>query len=485
MQASIRLRLLIGAIISTLFILGGVWVVSYYVIENELHGLFEANLSTSARIMQALTMEHLQQQPEKGEMLHLPENIELPVYLKKNGQGLTYERKIVFQIWDDQGQLLAKSKTAPDFSFNQVKTGFHEYQQDQKTWQVFSLPVSLKSTNSTSNPNLWIVAAEDNVVREQLCHSLIVTQLQPLVIGALILLLIVNLIVFFGLKPLKILASRIAERQTDSLSPINLHTPPREIKLVVDEINSLLDRIEKSVSREHQLIDAAAHEIRTPIAALQLHVQNALSATSFDEQKEALQHILRAVRRTSLMTEQLLAFSRISVPTPAEGKTWTALDVLCQEMIEAFLPLIQQKGQTLTLIKTPTDEDFTLLVAQGKIERLIQNLLQNASQYGNQGPIEVELSRQKDLIRLSVSNEGNPIPDDEKEKVFIPYYRIHGSHASHCGLGLAMVKEIVQQHQGNVYIENKTSDSGTRVVIDLPVMPLYPQKEGDDPQGSL
>ena len=136
-----------------------------------------------------------------------------------------------------------------------------------------------------------------------------------------------------------------------------------------------------------------------------------------------------------------------------------------KEIIETTEPILSQRGQTISF---EARGDFVISGEQHKIERVIQNLIDNASQYGlSNGNITVSLEEVNQLIRLSVSNDGNPIPDSEKENVFNPYYRILGSKSFGSGLGLAIVKEIINQHGGQIHIEDKTPGHGTKVVVEF------------------
>jgi two-component system sensor histidine kinase QseC len=143
-----------------------------------------------------------------------------------------------------------------------------------------------------------------------------------------------------------------------------------------------------------------------------------------------------------------------------------SLDGICREIVKSTKPLITQRGQTIEL---HINDDCLIHGEQHKIERVIQNLIDNASQYGSpNGLISVALNKVADTtIRLVVSNDGDSIPESEKNKVFDPYYRILGSKSFGSGLGLAIVKEIIQQHKGTIRIEDKSAGNGVQVVIEF------------------
>lgn len=450
---SIRRRLVIAILGAMIAILGGIGLASHLVTQHESEEIFSARLATTARVLEALAARQLETASiSQPIIITLPGELENSSSGNQEAYGHDYESKIAFQVWHDDGILLARSASAPDKAFGPFAAGFHQRTIGDEVWQVFAL----------HSGRVWIFAAENDEVRNEMSRDIGISILTPLIVGALLLIIVVNLLALHSLRPLQALAQSIARRDSASLSPILIPQTPQELKPVIDELNKLLKKVHEAFRREQRFIDAAAHEIRTPIAALQLHVQNAINANRKEDRIDSLDEAAKAVRRTTKLAEQLLAFSRISGQVDDERKTLVALDVLCRDAIAVQEGLLAQRGQRIRLI---AHGDFVIEAEQGKIERLLQNLIENASQYGSApGEIEIELKRQGEWIELSIANDGPAIPDEEKEKVFLPYYRIPGSHASGSGLGLAIVQEVVNQHHGSIRIENKTADSGTRIV---------------------
>jgi two-component system sensor histidine kinase QseC len=308
-----------------------------------------------------------------------------------------------------------------------------------------------------------VLAAEKNSVREEMSDDLSVAILTPITAGALLLLVIVNLIAFSNLKPLQSLADLLSKREPRSVESIALDETPNELKPVIQELNHLLQRVRDTVQREQRFIDAAAHEIRTPIAALQIHIQNAVNTNNALERDKSLEEALKGLRRTTRLAEQLLTFSRVSGAVDDEKASLLSLDAICEEVIHAQSPILHHLGQT---IKFDADGDFVILGEQTKIERVIQNLIDNASKYGAQNSVvDISLKQIDGLIELSISNDGTPIPKPEKDKIFNPYYRVLGEKSSGSGLGLAIVKEILNQYQATIKVADKSPNNGTTMTI--------------------
>lgn len=458
---SIRRRLIVGTLASMLLVLGGIGIAVHQVAEHESEEIFSARLATSARVLDALVARQL----EYATITH-PIVIELPRELEQSRSdepevyGHPYETKIAFQVWHRGGQLLARSASAPEQPLGPLEAGFHRAIHEGEAWQTFSL----------ASGQVLILAAEKDEVRQELANDLGVTILVPLAAGGLLMLMLTNLVLSLNMRSLRELAARIAHREATSLEPISLPETPVEIAPIVKELNELLERVKSAFERERRFIDAAAHEIRTPIAALQIHVQNALRASDEQERQRSLADALTALRRTTKLAEQLLAFSRISARVDTEVFQIISLKDICCNVIAAQEPLLAERAQSIALdAEADAYDDYLIDGDRYKLERLLQNLIDNASQYGAPaGEICVALSRDNGSTALSVANDGPAIPEAEREKIFAPYYRILGNRATGSGLGLAIVKEIADQHAADVSVSTRENGQGAVFVVRFP-----------------
>jgi two-component system sensor histidine kinase QseC len=453
---SIRKRLLLWIFLSMILILSGMGLAAHFVTEHESEEIFSARLATSARVLEVLAAKQLEHATITNPIIiELPDELEHQHSSTEEISGHPYESKISYQIWHSNGKLLAKSATAPDKPLGPMTEGFGKNLIGDDLWQVFQL----------KSGDVWVMVAEMDSVRGEMAGDLGVAIMTPLIIGSLLLLIVINVIAYRSFQPLQALANVIAAREPQSIKPVKLSKTPSELKPVIDELNHLLDRVQKAFKREQQFIDAAAHEIRTPIAALQLHIENAVNAKNDADRDQSLAEALSGLRRTTRLTEQLLTLSRVSGATDQEKQKILSLDGICKEVVKNTQPLISQRGQTIEL---HVGDDCLIQGEQHKIERVIQNLIDNASQYGSvHGLISVSLTKVANTIRLLVSNDGDTIPDSEKIKVFDPYYRILGSKSFGSGLGLAIVREIIQQHKGSIRIEDKSEGNGVQVVVEF------------------
>jgi two-component system, OmpR family, sensor histidine kinase QseC len=209
---SIRARLLTSILVTLIVILGLTAWGSYEVAKHESEELFGARLATSARVLEVMVARAV-----RDATITQPIVIALPAELEQAGEhgsalGHPYETKIAFQVWRDDGTLLVRSMAAPVEPFSPNVPGFSTRLVNGELSHVFVL-----RSGST-----WVHVAEKNEVRDELLHDFGIAVMTPLVAGALLLLVLVNALVFYGLAPLRQLAANIQNREPESLGSIEL-----------------------------------------------------------------------------------------------------------------------------------------------------------------------------------------------------------------------------------------------------------------------
>lgn len=455
---SLRARMVGATVACMLIIFGGIGLGAHSVARHESEELFSARLATSARVLEALVARQLGTATIGNPLeIALPKELESATSDEPQSFGHHYETKVAFQVWGAEGRLLAHSASAPRVPLGQLVAGFSRHTIDGTVWQVFAL----------QSDKVWVLMAEKDEVRQEMAHDIGLSILVPLAIGGVLMLGAVNFILSRNMGVLRELAVSIAAREPESLELIALPETPSELAPIVTELNHLLVRMRAAFDREQHFINAAAHEIRTPIAGLQLHVENALRAETGAERDKSLASAMAAVRRISKLAEQLLALGRISAGS-GDGPQVVPLLALCCDVIGALEPLLAQRGQSIGL---DAQQDCQVWGQREHLARLLQNLIDNASVHGAPGAdIQVTLTRRGQVALLCVSNDGVPIPDSELERIFMPYYRLPGSEASGHGLGLAIVKEIAGQHHATIAIHRKADGQGTVVELAMAVV---------------
>ena len=233
---------------------------------------------------------------------------------------------------------------------------------------------------------------------------------------------------------------------------------------MVDAINIFLARVRESTERERVFIADAAHELRTPLAAMRINVEALQSYVSSDRQQELLAGIIRSNSRAARLVNQLLLLMHsearidtVMAPVP--------LTTLIQERMAALSPLAAERGIELEFYSH--DETWVTGVRE-RLMSLIDNVIENAVKYSPQGGrVEVEVRTRDESTQLRVSDAGPGIPVELRERVFDRFFRDPGQMQSGSGLGLAIVKAVAQQHNSSVSLST-SAEGGLMVTSDFP-----------------
>lgn len=435
-EISLRRQLLISIFLSLTVVMGVAGTISYKVSLHEADEIFGARLATSARVLESL----LARQVDTATIQH-PIVIDLPHALLKMPSdeptviGHPYEAKLAFQLWSEDGVLLVRSETAPNERLGPVKQGFAESRAGGKDWHVFS----------TKSGTVWVEVAEEVGLRVEMAEEVAITLTSPLVVGILILLLVVNLTVVVGLRPLKELAEKISNREPESTDPIQMRSVPGELSPVIHALNTLFNKVSEAIARERRFTDAAAHELRTPLTVLNLHAQNLASATTEEDRAVSLGQLMQGLSRTRYLAEQMLTYSRISSNTHGDEAFDIDLGEELNYMVTRQRLMLEGSPLQIDLNIKLHDPKFNVHAAKSLLEILLRNLLENACKYNIKPelPVRVALSQQdSNTCTLRVTNPSSPIPEEEIPLLFEPYHRFAGQKQVGNGLGLAMVQEI-------------------------------------------
>lgn len=309
---------------------------------------------------------------------------------------------------------------------------------------------------------ITILVAETLVKRNALFREIILGMLMPELLLVIATLIVVWFGVRSGLKPLTGLRQELSGRSQADLSPITAEVPD-EIQPVVEEINELMQRLERSLSSQRHFVSDAAHQLRTPIAALQAQVEVALREAN-PQNRIQLEGVLAAARRLSHLVDQLLALARAE-PLQPQPYPEIPLETLVQDVAETWLPQAIDKGIDLGFDLAPTAVRGNGLLVQEMIANLVDNALRHTPAGG---AVTVACGQQDGKAWLTVEDSGPGIAPDEREKVFERFYQSPGSLSDGCGLGLAIVQQIVRQHGGTVRIGRSPALGGALIRVNLP-----------------
>ena len=276
-----------------------------------------------------------------------------------------------------------------------------------------------------------------------------------------------------GLSPLNKIAYEVSNRDRSNLSIVDSTSVPIEVSALVDELNKLLSRLQSAFEREKRFAADAAHELRTPLAALKSQAQLALKLKDSQERKAALDKLISIADRSTHIVQQLLTLSRI---VPEEAYTLTDISTfdmhrLTVDEITDVVPKAIEKKIEIELISP--EHALALQGQMTSISILIRNLLDNAIRYSPPNShIWVRLEEKKQSIVLQVADNGPGVPPAYRKRIFERFYRVLGNKAHGTGLGLAIVQQIADLHQATITLESThpETETGFCITIEFPKM---------------
>ena len=270
-----------------------------------------------------------------------------------------------------------------------------------------------------------------------------------------------------ALQPLKELSRQAEKINQDSIANIRLdENSVREFRQLSRSVNHMLDRLAQSFDLQRQFAGNAAHELRTPLAILQTKLELfAEEHPDMDgETAELVSSLREQINRLTVLVRALLEMSNLQAVSRGDR---IELAPLTEEILADLAPLAQQSGVALH----EECEDISIIGSDALIYRLLFNLVENGIKYNRPGgSVSVSVHQDADQAVLRVSDTGCGIPNDLRENVFQPFFRVDKSRSRKmggAGLGLALVREISILHGGNAEIE-ESSDQGTVFLITLP-----------------
>lgn len=370
----------------------------------------------------------------------------------------------VFQLWSASGQLLFRTDTAPSLALGKLQPGFARVLLEDKEWLV--------ATARSPGGTLYVQIAESYDMREEMLGMMYVIFLQPLVVLALLLVASTWIAAVGGLRPLSVLARQIKARSADDLGRVTATPAYSETRPLVNAINELIERIESTLGRERNFLADAAHELRTPIAALQAQLHVLVHSQTTAERETAAAEMRRAITRASALLKQLLVIARLEAASSPLNLDRVDLAALVQQRLAAIGKAALEKSIELELDAPSTCE---AIADRDSITSLIDNLVENAVRYVPAGGrVSVKLSRLDDDIRLQVADNGPGIPPEQRERVFERFCRLPGHDESGSGLGLAIARRAVFLHRGHIELREGIDARGLTVEVRLPFMSTQP-----------
>lgn len=371
---------------------------------------------------------------------------------------------IAYQIFNEQQELLQRSHNLPEQAIVPLSQGYSFKNYQGYRWRTFAL--------QHSHSKHWIIVAERSDTRYALAEEVVLTSVIPIVAELPLIGILIWLVIGWGLKPINRLAAELRNKDPQDLSPLAKDNVVDELSVLVESSNSLLNRLRKSFDRERRFASDAAHELRTPISALKIHLYNLKSVVPEDNESYRLLDL--SIQRTSHLIEQMLLLYR-TVPDQYVNKFQRInLYTLVQNQIIELYSRFSDKDQIIELQGEELERGtFDIVADTFSLNVLLKNLLDNANKYTPEGGnILLSLKRVDKQVVLTIDDSGSGIDAEYYGRVFERYYRMQDQQTSNIigsGLGFSIIHHILDLHGGDISLEKSCFDTGLKVRITLPV----------------
>ena len=300
--------------------------------------------------------------------------------------------------------------------------------------------------------------------REEVAGEIAEQLLKPMLFALPALALLLAIAIGLALAPLRQLAREVAERAPDRLDPLPIETLPAEVEPLVAKLNTLFADIMRALENERRFTADAAHELRTPLAALKAQAQVALASVDAGERQHALNQILAGCDRATHLVAQLLTLARLDAAAPHPMQN-VALRPIAEDVLAMSAGEAIERHCELVL----ADGDARVRGDAALLQAMLRNLADNALRHAGAKQIEIGILRQGKQAILTVSDDGKGIPATELDAVQQRFRRGASADSSGSGLGLSIVKRIVELHGGSLDISTPASGCGVSLRVTLPL----------------
>ena len=416
---------------------------------------------------------------------------EVSLYLRQGGDGPVLEMpaearrvlltdpvdRIYFEVTTADGRPIDGERIAPPPgpAAGEKAEAFYDGEIAGEPVRVVELRVD--ADRSGGRAGAVVRVAETEGKRNDLAREILLSAVLPQLLLILIAGIVVWVGVVRGLSPLERLQHAVASRSDRDRSPVAIENVPGEVSPLVQSINDLLARLDRVLTLQSRFVSDAAHQLKTPMAALKTQFEVALRETDQERMRQSLQQIYPRLERLSRLVSQLLSLAR-NEPEAVSAVTRTPLDLnaLALDVATGWVPEALKKHVDLGF--EDAGRPVMVLGDPVRLRELFDNLLDNAVRYSRDGG-RITLRVTADPPTVDVNDDGPSIPPAERQRVFERFHRLLGNAQDGSGLGLAIAQEIVRLHNGDITLRDDIDGIGNTFSVSLP--PQSPSAGRDAP----
>lgn len=433
---SLRLRLLLTLLPATILIWLVAGVVSYKKASHEAEELLEGQLAQSAKLLMA------QVRHEKNDN---GKKIRALVEGVVGGERHPYEQALEFQIWGRDGALWLRSGNAPAEPLSS-QPGYRDILHHGQPWRMLAI--------WAPGGEFQVQVAQSLADRERVALEVATQVGLPIVLALPLLALLIYLAVRRAVRPLDLLAEGLSARNPDNLEALPENgDAPSEVRPLILALNRLLARLSITLDNERRFTADAAHELRTPLAAIKIQSQVALASTEEEDRRHALRQVRAGTDRASRLVDQLLRLARLDPLAGIAQASDVRLDEVAAQLVGEVVPLARELGKSLSLVDSPDE-----VVVRGDADLLrvaLRNLVENALRHTPDGcEITLGASLEKGQPLLWVRDTGPGVEEDELSRITERFFRGRDVTQEGSGLGLAIVRRVAELHGARLELAN-------------------------------
>lgn len=432
---SLRWRLLAAVSAAVMLIWVTTGYLSYTKAQHEAEELMDGNLAQSARILLALA------QDDEAEMADLERRLST---VQGGDSADVYEPPLEFQIGYQHGRVLARSANAPSLPILGV-VGYSDIRRRDDSWRVLNVE------SVDGRYRVQVVQSID--LRDKAALEVASQTVLPLIVIVPLLAGLIYLSIRGGLQPLDRLAHEVAARSPDNLSPLAATDIPTEARPLVGALNRLLQRVRRALDNERRFTADAAHELRTPLAALKVHTQVAQLSPDEETRSKALRQLQHGIDRATHLVDQLLRLARLDPLQGLPNRKPFALKTLLRDTTNAVMTAHNGKSRQLAEQIPPGD---LMLIGDGDLLGVaLRNLLDNAFRYSRDGDqIVISANTSGSRASIEIRDTGPGADDATVARLGERFYRHDDAGSEGNGLGLAIAIRIVALHDATLKLGN-------------------------------
>ena len=364
-----------------------------------------------------------------------------------------YAPQVAFQIWY-QGRLAMRSSNAPAEPMSRSERGFETLSIAGTPWRIFAA--------RGDRADLQIYVGEQTESRAAIMLAVMRGMLWPLLFAVPLLGVASWWGIRHGLAPLRRLSQAVAQREPQALQGITMDDTPSEMLPLMAALNRLFERIAELLESERRFTADAAHELRTPIAAIRAQAQVALGADQDVERQHALQATLQGCDRAARLIEQLLTLSQLEA-TLAMGDALVDLSDITRRVVAELVPRAVERQQIIELV---APQPCRVRGEQVLLAALVRNLVDNAIRYSPPGaPVHISVRGEPGEVVLSADDGGPGLQSDQQKRLGERFFRVLGTGQSGSGLGWSIVRRIAAAHGASIDVGASSSLGGMAVNV--------------------